>query len=148
MILQKFKIIIKATPEKVWQVLWNDSTYRKWTTVFAEGSFAETDWQEGSKALFLGPDRGGGMVSRIKRNIPNERMTIEHLGVVKGGVESFESKEAKQWAGAIEEYTLKSVDEGTLLRVEMETIEDYKSFFQETWPKALEKVKELAEKSL
>jgi len=70
MILQKFKITINATPEKVWKILWNDSTYRKWTTVFAEGSFAETDWQEGSKVLFLGPE-GRGMVSRIKRNIPN-----------------------------------------------------------------------------
>lgn len=147
MMLQKFKITIKATPKKVWQILWNDSTYRKWTTVFAEGSFAETDWQEGSKVLFLGPE-GRGMVSRIKRNIPNERMTIEHLGVVEGGIENFESKEANQWAGATEDYTLESVDEGTLLRIEMETIEEYKNFFEETWPKALEKVKELAEKSL
>ena len=49
---QRFKIAISAKPEKVWDVLWNDQTYREWTSVFSDGSHAETDWKKGSKVLF------------------------------------------------------------------------------------------------
>jgi len=38
-----FSISIDAPKEKVWNVLWNDSSYRKWTSVFAEGSSVVTD---------------------------------------------------------------------------------------------------------
>jgi hypothetical protein len=47
----------------------DDVTYRKWTSAFAEGSYAITDWQTGSKALFVGPD-GSGMVSRVANIAP------------------------------------------------------------------------------
>jgi len=29
-----FNIEIDASAQKVWQVLWSDSTYRKWTSAF------------------------------------------------------------------------------------------------------------------
>lgn len=34
-----FEIQIDAPPERVWDVLWSDITYRQWTTAFTEGSF-------------------------------------------------------------------------------------------------------------
>ncbi|WP_427872212.1 hypothetical protein [Flavobacterium sp. MMS24-S5] len=49
-----FNIDIKAPKEKIWKVLWDDETYRKWTSVFAEGSYAESTWNEGDKIYFLG----------------------------------------------------------------------------------------------
>lgn len=67
---KEFRTTIDAPKEKVWQVLWNDETYPKWTAPFGEGSRAETDWKEGSKVLFLGAE-GEGMVSRIAENRPN-----------------------------------------------------------------------------
>ena len=48
-----FNIAIDAPREKVWETLWNDSSYREWTSVFSEGSKVETDWQIGGKVLFL-----------------------------------------------------------------------------------------------
>lgn len=62
---KKFKTEINASPEKAWDVLWREESYSKWTAPFMEGSLAETDWQEGSKILFLDPDRNG-IVSQIK----------------------------------------------------------------------------------
>lgn len=47
-----FNILINAAPEKVWKVLWADDTYRKWTSAFSEGSYAETDWKQGAKCYF------------------------------------------------------------------------------------------------
>jgi uncharacterized protein YndB with AHSA1/START domain len=141
---QQHSISINAPREKVWNILWADQTYRQWTTPFMEGSYAVTDWQKGSKALFLGPD-GGGMVARIEDNIPNEYLSIEHLGMVENGVEDTESDKVKEWAGAHENYTLKDVDGQTELLIEIDVNQEYAQMFNDMWPKALQKVKELAE---
>jgi hypothetical protein len=38
-----FKINIKASPEKVWQSLWQLENYKIWTNPFCEGSYYKTD---------------------------------------------------------------------------------------------------------
>ena len=142
---QAFNITIRATPAEVWNTLFGETTYPLWTAPFAEGSSVETDWKEGSKALFL-DGKGQGMVSMIAKSIPNEYMSIRHLGFYKDGVEDMDSEEVKKWAGAMENYTLKPSNGNTELLIDMDISEDYKDYFNSTWPKALEKVKELAEK--
>lgn len=140
-----FEILIKASREKIWDVLWNDRTYREWASVFAEGSMAKTDWKKGSRALFL-DEKGDGMVSIIADNISNEYMSIKHLGTLIKGVEDTESDKVKDWHGVMENYTLKTVDDGTQLTVDMDMNEEFKDYFIKTWPKALDKVKEIAER--
>jgi hypothetical protein len=140
----EFKTSIKAPKEKVWEILWNDDNYGKWTSVFAEGSTAKTDWKEGSKVLFL-DGKGKGMVSTIAAKRPNEYMSFKHLGVVDNGIEDTESEQTKEWAGAMENYTLKQVNDKTELTVDVDITEQFKDYFLNTFPKALEKVKELAE---
>ncbi len=139
-----FKTTIAATPEKIWNILWDDETYRKWTSAFSEESHAVTDWKEGSKVLFL-DGNGQGMVSRVAENRPNEYMSIEHLGEVKDGVEDTTSERVKQWAGARENYTLKKVNGKTELLIDMDINDEFKEMFSNIWPKALENVKNLAE---
>lgn len=141
----QFNISIAAPSEKVWDVLWKDETYRAWTSVFGEGSKAVSDWQKGSKVLFLGGDGSAGMVSRIDDLIPNELMSFEHLGEVKDGVEDTTSERVQKWAGAKEIYRLQAVDGNTALAVEIDTADEYKEMFAGLFPKALDKVKELAE---
>jgi len=141
---KSFSISVNASREKIWDVLWSDGSYRQWTSVFAEGSRAETDWKKGSKVLFH-DGKGDGMVSTIIENIPNEFMSIKHLGEVKNGIEDTASEKVKQWAGAMENYTLTEVDGKTELNVDMDIAEEYKDYFLTTWPKALEKIKQLAE---
>ncbi len=145
---KEFKITINAPKEKVWKVLWDDASYRAWTKVFAEGSYAVTDnWKEGSKVLFLSAD-GGGMVSKVAANRPNEFMSFEHLGEVKDGVEDVSSEKVKQWAGALENYTLKDARGATELVVEMDMTDEYKDYFMQTMPKAMEQIKSLSEKTV
>ncbi|MFY0483881.1 SRPBCC family protein [Flavobacterium sp. PLA-1-15] len=140
----EFKITIDASREKVWDVLWGEDTYPVWTAPFSEGSKVETDWQEGSKILFLdASDRG--MVSRVKENRPNEYMGIEHLGYYDKGNEVYDTPEVKSWAGSTENYTLLTVDGKTELTVDNDTSPDHKEMFEKIWPKALDIVKELAE---
>lgn len=142
----KFSITIDAPREKVWDTLWNDESYRAWTSPFSEGSRAETDWQKGSKILFL-DGKGSGMVSKIADKKPNEFMSFEHLGEVRDGVEDTTSEKVKTWAGAHENYTLKNVNGKTELEVEMDINDEWKDYFTNTWPLALDKLKELAEKN-
>lgn len=139
-----FSIRIKAPKEKVWNILWNDATYRQWTAVFHEGSYAVSDWEEGSRIHFLGPG-GGGMFSMIDKKLPNEFMSFRHLGVVKNGEEQPETEETKNWAGAMENYTLDEKDGYTELIVDMDITEDHEQYFKDAFPKALDTVKKLAE---
>ena len=139
-----FSTSINASKEKVWKVLWDDSSYRKWTRVFSEGSYAVTDWKEGSKVLFLSAN-GEGMVSKIEMKKPNEFMSFKHLGTVKNGVEDLDSEQTKQWSGAMENYTPREADGSTTLTVEMDVTDDFKDYFMNTWPGALEEVKLLSE---
>ena len=142
-----FSATINAPREKVWRVLWEDASYRNWTSAFTEGSYAETDnWKEGSKVLFLDP-KGSGMVSMVAENKPNEFMSFKHLGVVKDGIEDTKSEAVQGWAGAMENYTLTDENGKTKLIVDMDSTDEFKDYFLKTWPVALEKVKELAEKN-
>ena len=146
---KEFKIVINASKEKVWDSLWSDAGYREWTAAFDEGSYVKTDWKKGGKVLFLGKNESG-MVSTITENIPNEYMAFTHLGIVKNGVEDIESAESKIWAGAFENYRLQSLNGATELTVELggagNIPKDLQDYFMNAWPKALDKLKEIAEK--
>lgn len=141
---KQFKTTIDAPREKVWETLWGEQTYPQWTSPFAEGSQAKTDWKKGSRVLFL-DGKGQGMVSEIADNVPNEFMSIRHLGVLQDGKEEFETAKGKGWSGAMENYTLKTVNGKTELTVDQDIEDEYKDMFLENWPKALEKLKNIAE---
>ena len=141
----EFSITINAPGEKVWKALWEDSSYRKWTNVFGEGSYAESDWKEGGKIHFLLPT-GEGMYSRIDKLVPYRQMSFLHEGPIKDFKELPPEKDTESWYGNLENYYLSEQDNSTVLKVDLVTVDDYISFFEEKFPAALRIVKELAEK--
>ncbi|TGK19646.1 hypothetical protein [Leptospira stimsonii] len=144
-----FTILIQADVKTVWHKMLDDKSYRIWTEAFHTGSFYEGSWKKGSFIRFLGPDENGGlggMYSRIKENITNQYISIEHLGMVSNGVVDTESEAVKKWTPSFENYTFKEQGPGkTELIIEMQTIEEYKSMFEDMWPKALKALKDLSE---
>ena len=145
MIKVTFSATIHAPKQRVWYILWEKSFYEQWTSLFTEGSTVKTDgWKEDTKVQFLDP-KGNGMLSIVAVNRPYEFMSFRHIGMINQGVEDTESETVKAWAGATENYTLKEEAGTTTLTIEMETTEEYKDYFNTTWPKALDKVKELSE---
>ncbi len=138
-----FSTTIQAPREKVWELLWNHDSYREWTAVFSEDSDVETDWKQGSKVYFH-DGKGQGMVARIEETRAPEFLSFMHLGTVKDGVEDLESEAVKKWSGARENYTLKEINGGTELLIDMDTT-DMKDYFLKTWPLALDKIKAMAE---
>lgn len=142
---KEFSTTINSPREKVWKTLWGSETYPAWTAAFAEGSKAITDWEQGSKVLFLNGENEG-MVSMIDRKKENELMSFKHIGMVdKEGNEDLESEKVKAWSGALETYRLKDLNESTELIVEMDLEDEYRDYFLKAWPKALRKLKDLAE---
>jgi uncharacterized protein YndB with AHSA1/START domain len=137
---QQFKTTIHAARNLVWHALWNGKNYNTWTSAFAEGSSAVTDWNEGSEILFL-DGKGNGMYSVIDKKEEPGFMAFRHLGEVKGN----EKLPPQTWAGAMETYTLTETGNGTELVVEMDVEESWLEYFMKTWPAALEKLKTLAE---
>lgn len=145
MIRLTFSTTIKAPKDVVWRTMLDDETYRQWTSAFHEGSYAITDWTPGSKALFLAPD-GSGMVSRVAEHRPNEYLSLEHIGIVKNGVEDTTSTEVLKWAGARENYSLREDGGRAVLTIEMDAADEQKPLFEDTWPRALAALKELSER--
>lgn len=142
-----YRTTVNAPKERVWRSLWGKETFPKWTAPFSPGSRAVTNWEEGSKILFLNGDNEG-MVSRVEKKKENELMDIRHLGIIdKEGKEDLDSEKVKSWKDAHEIYTLKNVDNGkTELIVDLDVDEEYEEFMDNTWPKAFEELKLLSEK--
>lgn len=139
-----FSTIINAPREKVWNTMLEKDTYQEWTTAFHEGSTYEGSWDEGSEITFIGPSEDGsmsGMYAVIAANRPYEFVSIKHLGEIKDGVKS-------PWSVSegYENYTFKDTDGGTEVFVELTVPTEWKDMFNEMWPKALVKLKEIAEK--
>ena len=140
-----YSIQINAPREKVWNTMLGDATYREWTMVFMPGSYYQGDWSKGSKILFLGPgapgEKEGGMAAIVAENRPHEFMSLSYHAEVRNGIE------VPMEGNGFENYSLEDKDGGTEVSVDLLNLpEEYADMFNDSWPKALEKLKELTEK--
>ncbi len=148
--LMHFEIDINTGISKVYQTMLDAGKWSEWTSVFNPTSHFKGTWESGSKILFLGTGQDGkpgGMVSRIRENIPDRFVSIEHLGIFRNGKEFTSGPETEGWSGAMENYTLTRKNGKTLLAVDMDTKQEFKSYFRRMWPKALNKLKTICEEA-
>ncbi len=127
----------------------NIETYQQWTAEFNPTSTYEGSWEKGSKIYFIGTDENGkkgGMIAEIADNIPNQFVSIRHYGMLDGEKEITEGDEVEKWAGGLENYSFDEHNGMTSVTVDIDVIEDHLDYFNTTWPKALDKLKELVEK--
>jgi uncharacterized protein YndB with AHSA1/START domain len=144
-----FEILINAKTDKVYSTMFDEKNWGLWTSVFNPTSHYKGSWEKGSRILFLGTDhdgKEGGMASRIKENISNKFVSIEHLGMIRGDIEINSDIQVDDWSGAMENYTFIENNGNTLLSVDLDTNHEFRPYFTETWPKALDKLKEICEK--
>lgn len=148
----QFKIEINTSAKKVYNTMLgidNIKTYEQWTAEFNPTSTYEGNWDKGSKIYFVGTDENGkrgGMVSEIADNIPFEFVSIRHYGILDGENEITSGPDVEKWAGGLENYSFEEHNGVTTVTVESDVDEDYLDFFNTTWSKALNKLKELSEK--
>jgi hypothetical protein len=148
----QYKTSINAPVSKVYDTMLgisSKSNYEQWTALFNPTSSYEGGWNKGSKIHFIGVDEKGekgGMVSRIADNIPNKFVSIQHYGLLKGDKEITEGPEVEKWANGFENYTFEESNGTTKVTVDLDTTEDFLDYMNDTYPKALDKLKEICEK--
>ena len=140
-----FEIEINATADKVWNAMWKEENYKKWTSAFCEGSYAKSSWKQGERIHFLDPN-GNGMYSEISVLVPNEKMFFTHLGNMKDLEEQPLDEATKAWTGAQENYSVISNGTTSKVLVTLDIVDEYANFFLESVPKGLATIKEIAEK--
>lgn len=147
-----YTIDIKAPAEKVYKTMLgidNKKTYEYWTSPFDPSSTYEGTWDKGSKILFIGFTKEGkraGMVSEIADNIPHKFVSIRHKGLLDGDKEITTGPEVEKWANGLENYTFTETNGITTVTVDLDLTEEHIDYFNTMWPKALDKLKEMAEK--
>ncbi|WP_316839286.1 SRPBCC domain-containing protein [Pedobacter gandavensis] len=137
---------IKAPVQKVWDTLWNETSYSQWTNAFSpgSGSTVQSDWKVGGRTLFV--DRNGnGMISTIKSKNEPYDIVFEHLGEITDGKEDTTSEKVKSWAGSLEEYHLSEEEGMTKLTASVQVVEEWEEIMNKGFTEGLEEVKRLSE---
>jgi len=148
----QFKKEISAPAEKVFDVMLglNDkASYEEWTAVFNPTSTFLGSWEKGSKMHFLGVDENGkkgGLVSIIEEHQPAKFISIQHCGLLDGDTELMSGEEVGKWAGGHENYSFEENHGTTTLTVDLDTTDDFVDYFNNTYPAALDKLKEISER--
>lgn len=148
----QFTTDIHATARKVYETmlgLQDKKTYQYWTAQFNPTSTWEGSWEKGHKIHFVGVDENGkkgGMASEIVEHLPAEFVSIRHYGFLNGDTEITTGEMVEKWAGGYENYYFSEHNGITTVTVEMDAIEEYEAYFLETYPLALEKLKEISER--
>lgn len=141
----EFNIDINASKEKVWNTMLQLDTYEQWTNVSWPGSSYEGEWKQGTAIRFGSPGHGG-TYAELEELKPYEHIHAVHTAVINpDGSLDRDSEMAKGWVGTTESYTFTEKNGKTELHVHMKVNPDWESMFNEGWPPALEKLKELSE---
>ena len=149
--MMHFEISIDNTPDNIFRIMLDTAAYSEWTKPFNPTSRFEGSWEKGQKIMFLGTDadgKTGGMVCRIRENIPGKFLSIESLREIIDGKEVSGDDKANPWHGALENYILKPVGSKAMLSVYTDIPAEMKPFIADAWPKALEKLKSLCEQAI
>jgi uncharacterized protein YndB with AHSA1/START domain len=144
-----FETIINCDVEKVYRTLTEPATFSQWTSVFNESSRFEGSWEKGSTIRFLGTNNSGmteGMVSVIRENIRDKFISIEHLGIIQNDTEIVRKPEVTGWRN-LENYTFVPSGNKTKFIVDVDSDKDFIPYFSDMFPKALEKLKAVCERS-
>lgn len=137
------EIEIAAPKEKVWTVLLDDTYNRDWYSLFSEGTTAQTDWIEGHKVTFTDKSNNG-IVGKIARKKPYEKLQFVFEGIVVNGTEDYESDLAKQYNGAEETYRLSDNNGNTTLSISCDMDEDMYDEMSRKWESVLQRISELS----
>ncbi len=139
----QFTLDIKATKERVWNTLWQDETFRQWAGIIDPGTYMLGDLKEGGEVQFISSENGYGVTSLVEKLTIHEILLLRHSADTQ---ETGTQERAQQWTGGEESYRLTEKDGTTTLTAAFDVPEDMEEYFKINYPKALERVKELAER--
>jgi len=137
--LLEFTTQISATPEKVWNVLFTQDSYGKWSSAMNSETYFEGNWEEGSIMKFL-DQKNNGMYNLVEINKENQLLRMKHIGWIMDGELS-----PQGWEDSTVTYILEPNDNGTLLKAEVNSLDEFIEFFNTKYPQNFELIKNLSE---
>lgn len=138
----QFSIEINTNKEHVWDTLWQDKTFRQWAGIIDSGTYMKGELQEGGEVEFISAENGYGVTSLVAKLVPGEFLLLKHSADTQ---ENGSEEREKEWTGGEESYSVTEKDGVTTLVVTFGVPAKMEEYFKLNYPKALEKVKELAE---
>lgn len=131
-------IVIKAPASIIWEVLLNPNG--KWGMAFGGGAIAETSWQQGTPVIWKDMYGNIGANGVITNKEEHRHLRMQYYD----DVEPVPGTELGRYA---EEFTLQSDGQSTTLKIAAgPLVKKYNQMHNGMWDKALEMIKELAEK--
>ena len=101
------------------------------------------EMKEGNEVQFISSVNGYGVTSLIEKLAPNEHVLFRQMADTK---DSGEREREKEWTGGAESYSLAENNDVTTLTADIDVPPGQEETFKVRFPKALERVKILAEK--
>ena len=142
----EYKIHINAAKQKVWETMIQPDTYKEWTNASWPGSYYEGKWEQGEKIKFISNDDSGTLVIIEELN-PYDYISAKHIAILlKGGKEDYDSDAAKGWIGTFESYIFNEHNGATDLTAGIVTNLQWQKMFDDDFPNALKKLKEICER--
>ena len=138
----QFSIDITAAKERVWNTLWEDKTLREWAGIIDPGTYMTGNLKEGHEVQFISAANGYGVTSLVEKLILNEFLLLRHSADTP---EAGQQGREKQWTGGKESYSLAEKGGVTTLTVVFDVPPELEEYFKTTYPKALQRIKALAE---
>lgn len=139
----QFTVTIHAPKDKVWDTLWRDETFREWANIIDPGTYMVGDLKVGNDVQFISSVNGYGVTSFVEELIAGEFLLLRHRADTQ---QSGKQSRENEWTGGTESYKLVEQDGATLLTATFDVPPEQKDYFQANYPKALRKVKLLAER--
>lgn len=140
----RFQVEIHAPKEKVWDILWQDETFRQWAGIIDPGTYMVGNLKEGDEIQFISSVNGYGVTSLVEKLTPSEFLLLRHHADTQ---QSGKQKREKQWTGGKESYSLAESNDHTSLTVTLNVPPELAEEFGVKYPQALERVKVLAERA-
>lgn len=137
-----FSIQIQAPKETVWKTLWQDATFREWAGIIDPGTYMRGELRQGNEVEFISAENGYGVTSLVEKVLPEEALVLRHRADTQ---DAGARERDEQWTGGTESYRLEEQEGVTTLTVSFGVPSEMEEYFVTTYPKALEKVKELSE---
>ena len=120
-----------------------NKTFRDWGNIIDEGQYMVGEIKEGNEVQFISSVSGYGVTSLVEKLIENEFVLFRQMADTK---DSGQQEREKEWTGGAESYSLAENEGVTILKVDIDVPPGQEETFKDRFPKALERVKILAEK--
>lgn len=139
----QFSIEINATRERVWDTLWQDQTFREWASIIDPQTYMVGELKEGNEIQFISAESGYGVTSLVEKLVAGEYLLLKHHADTR---EEGTQERDNEWTGGEESYSLTHKDGTTTLTTALGVPPELEEYFAINYPKALERVKVLAER--